>query len=74
MHKLTSGGCASIEDLAAELDLDRNEISLPLAFLAPDIITAILDGNHPVDLTAKHLKRLADLPMDWNEQRELLGF
>ena len=46
---------------------------LGCAFLAPDILEAILDGNHPVDLTVKQLSRRR-LPIDWVQQRIELGF
>ncbi len=45
---------------------------LPLAYLAPDIIEAILDGEAPLDLTIQRL--ITDLPLDWAEQRRQLGF
>ncbi len=43
-----------------------------LTVLAPDIVSAILNGRHPPDLTA----RLDDtrLPLDWSEHRRHLGF
>ena len=47
---------------------------LPLAFLAPDIVTSVLAGTQPVHLTTEMLTRRANLPLDWNEQRALLGF
>jgi DNA invertase Pin-like site-specific DNA recombinase len=48
---------------------------LRLPSLAPDIVTAIINGKHPPELCAKRLMRLAlKLPTDWNEQRKLLGF
>jgi site-specific DNA recombinase len=48
---------------------------LRLPSLAPDIITAIVNGKNPPQLTAKKLMRLAlELPVDWGEQRKLLGF
>ncbi len=47
---------------------------LPLGLLAPDIIEAILAGRQPIELTAKRLKRIRDLPVSWAEQRQLLGF
>jgi hypothetical protein len=48
---------------------------LRLPSLAPDVVTAIINGKHPVELSAKRLMRLAPkLPTDWNEQRKLLGF
>jgi DNA invertase Pin-like site-specific DNA recombinase len=45
---------------------------LPLAFLAPDIIEAILDGCQPADLNVQ--KMLSNLPLSWAEQRKRLGF
>ena len=48
---------------------------LRLPTLAPDIITAIINGKNPPQLTAKKLMRLsAHLPVDWAEQRKRLGF
>jgi hypothetical protein len=43
-----------------------------LAFLAPDIVTAILKGRHPPQLTANRLLDETRLPLDWRAQRELL--
>jgi site-specific DNA recombinase len=45
---------------------------LPLAFLAPDIVEAILAGRQPADLSVQ--KMLRDLPLSWAEQRKRLGF
>ena len=45
-----------------------------MSWLAPDIITAILDGRQPVQLTARHLMRCAEIPMEWQQQRQFLGF
>jgi DNA invertase Pin-like site-specific DNA recombinase len=45
-----------------------------LRFLAPDIVTAIIDGRQPVELTARQLLRISDLPHDWPGQRLALGF
>ena len=48
---------------------------LRLPSLAPDIVTAIINGKHPPQLSAKRLTRLAlKLPTDWAEQRKLLRF
>ncbi len=35
---------------------------------------AILAGRQPIELTAKQLKRIRDLPVSWVEQRRVLGF
>lgn len=45
-----------------------------LAFLSPDIVKAIMTGKAPETLTADKLIRHITLPIDWKEQRELLGF
>jgi DNA invertase Pin-like site-specific DNA recombinase len=44
-----------------------------LALLAPDIVQALEQGEYPVELNATKLTRMVPLPMDWDEQRELLG-
>ena len=46
--------------------------SLQLAFLAPDLGEAILDGTQPVALTAERLQRTGELPLLWDEQRAML--
>ena len=50
---------------------DRN--ILRLAFLAPDIQRAILDGRQPLDLNLEKLKGI-DIPLAWSKQRQALGF
>ena len=72
---LTSGRVSSIDQLAGYEGIPASEISrtLQLAFLAPDIAKSILQGTHPVDLTAQSLKRLGKLPARWRVQRHLLG-
>ena len=45
-----------------------------LTLLAPDIVSAILGGKHPPELTARRLLDDTRLPLDWNEQRRSLGF
>ncbi len=72
---LAKGRAISVRDLAQQNDRDPSEVSrtLPLAFLAPDIVDAILDGRQPLDLTPHQLKRLV-LPRRWDDQRCRLGF
>jgi hypothetical protein len=45
-----------------------------LGGLAPDIVTAILEGRQPANLTRTRLARTKALPLDWNEQRHMFGF
>ena len=46
---------------------------LRLAFLAPDIQRAILNGHQPLHLNLETLKNKA-IPLAWSQQRKLLGF
>ena len=45
-----------------------------LSYLAPDIVSAIIEGRQPPSLSGRRLLRAADLPFDWEGQRALLGF
>ena len=45
-----------------------------LTLLAPDIVSAVLSGRHPPELTARRLMDDTRLPLEWNEQRQRLGF
>ncbi len=44
-----------------------------LSCLAPDIVTALVEGRQPATLTARTLQDI-DLPIAWADQRALLGF
>jgi DNA invertase Pin-like site-specific DNA recombinase len=46
---------------------------LRLNYLAPDIVTAIMDGAQPRELTRRELLD-ANLPLDWALQRKMFGF
>jgi hypothetical protein len=67
---------SSIESAATKLRLTKTYYAmlLRLSFLAPDITAAILDGRQPVSPNRQKLARIGNLPIDWNEQRSLLGF
>ena len=76
LHQLNTEGHPTIASLAHHLGIDDGEISriLPLAFLAPDIVEAIVEGRQPVELTVRKLIRLKPLPALWADQRLALGF
>ena len=63
-----------LKEIAAEEGISSSYVTrlLRLAFLAPDIVTAILHGRHPPQLTANRLMDDTRLPLDWTAQRELL--
>ncbi len=75
-ENLLHGGARKFADLAKREKLNRSYYSqiLRLAYLAPDITTAILEGRQPADLTATMLIEHSHLPLSWQEQRAALGF
>ena len=74
-EKLTSGRYDSICAIAQEENLTRNYVTrvINLAFLAPDIVQKIIQGQQPIELFARRLIRMGPLPLAWKDQRILLG-
>jgi len=72
---LTDGSSKSMARIAAEHGTDFSEVSrlLPLAFLSPTIVDAILTGKQPIELNAQRLSRITGLPNSWTEQSALIG-
>lgn len=75
-QKIFKREVATVREISQNDVLDEGDVSrfLPLAFLAPDIVEAIIRGRQPTGLTAEKLKRLRNLPKSWEDQRKLLGF
>lgn len=65
----------SISELAKAKSLGPSQLSryIRVNYLAPDIQAAIMDGTQPESLTAWSLLN-GPLPLDWGQQRQLLGF
>ena len=74
LDAVTSGRVVSINELSDRLKRSRTYVGnvIKVAFLAPDITEAILAGTQPVDLKCADL--LKNLPLDWPDQRRVLGF
>jgi DNA invertase Pin-like site-specific DNA recombinase len=75
LDMLMTGEVASIKDLASIIQDRERHVGarLRLAFLAPDIVETILEGRQPPTLNAEQLIK-TNIPLDWSEQRRLLGF
>ena len=73
-EELATGRVRSLEELAKRDGITRRYIRrlVDLAFLSPLLVDAILQGRHPVALTATRLSEF-DLPLDWAEQHKLLA-
>ena len=61
------------EEIATEdaIPTDRVRKAIRYAFLAPDIVRAIIEGRQPVGLTSSYLLH-HPLPDDWEKQRVLV--
>jgi hypothetical protein len=64
----------SIDQLAKSQGRCRTHVAklIKLSYLAPDIVTMVLEGRQPAGLTRKRLMAV-DLPIRWAEQRVVLG-
>jgi site-specific DNA recombinase len=72
MDDLAHGRAASFAAIARREGRVERHIRLlaPLAFVSPRIVSALLDGSAPADLTLTRLARA--LPYSWTEQERLL--
>ena len=60
----------TFEEIATAENLSKRRIlqAIDLAFLAPDIVKSIIEGDQPIGLTAKWLGQ-HPLPSVWQDQR-----
>jgi len=74
-HLVMDHPSKSIAALASKHGKCRTRLGklVRLSCLAPDIVTAIVEGRQPEALTANRLSKL-ELPLAWPEQRKVLGF
>jgi site-specific DNA recombinase len=73
-ERVLEGKASNQRSLTVQAGVTRRYIGkvFDCAFLAPDIIEAILEGRQPRDLTFKKLS--AHIPLSWTEQRRQFGF
>ncbi|MBP6546844.1 MAG: hypothetical protein KA220_09015, partial [Phenylobacterium sp.] len=70
LRKLGAGADFAIDQAPASA---YERILVRLAFLAPDIQAAILEGRQPQGLTLHSLLK-GDIPPGWEDQRQRFGF
>jgi hypothetical protein len=70
--ELTADPQATTTTIAARDKLSERSLrmTLPLAFLSPDIVRAAIDGTLPF---GTGVMALAELPMDWEQQRQAIA-
>jgi site-specific DNA recombinase len=72
LNELITDPTASAESIAKREQCSVRKVNrtLSLAFLAPDLVKAAIDGRLPHGMG---VTRLADLPAEWSRQRRILG-
>jgi hypothetical protein len=76
-NRLNQDTTITVHDIAREerVGAPYLYILLRLAWLAPDIVSAIVNGRQPTTLNARLLMRLTpQLSGSWAEQRKMIGF
>jgi DNA invertase Pin-like site-specific DNA recombinase len=73
LNRLTGPSNMNTSGVASAFGIDRADVGriLPLAFLSPMMVDAILTGRHPASWTARRLAR-SDLPIIWADQEASL--
>ncbi len=67
---------STLEDIAARENISSSYVVrlIRLNYLAPDIVAAILAGKQPAEMTANKLMADTRLPLDWRDQRAMMGY
>jgi hypothetical protein len=71
---LLDGEVASIDELAAQLKLDRGHVgvTINLTYPSPRLTRAIVRGEQPVGLRRSHLQ-WSDLSLSWSAQEAAIA-
>lgn len=73
LDELTTDASITTESIARRENCNVRKVNMTisLAFLAPDLVKAAIDGRLPRGMG---IARLTDLPAEWSRQHEMLGF
>jgi hypothetical protein len=73
--EVASGRVRSLAQIARREGVTRRYVErlARLAFVAPAIVEAICRGQQPAELSAETLLNRINLPLEWSEQRNVLG-
>ena len=73
LEQLVSDPAANVEGIAKRegCSIRKVNMTISLAFLAPDLVKAAIEGRLPRGMG---VARLCDLPAEWSRQHQMLGF
>nr|WP_087575817.1 hypothetical protein [Sphingomonas sp. CDS-1] len=73
-REMEQGGSA--DEVAARLGYGREYLAdmIRTSYLSPNIISAIINGTQPANLTRRQLVRTDRIPLNWSAQEQLFGF
>ena len=73
LEQLASDPAANVEGIAKRegCSIRKVNMTISLAFLAPDLVKAAIEGRLPRGMG---VARLCDLPAEWSRQHRMLGF
>ncbi len=76
VRRLEANSSSTLEEVGTQQSMGAPYAArlMRLNYLAPEIVTAILNGRQPVGLTASKLMADTRLPIAWADQRKALGF
>ena len=72
LDEIISGAVTDVEQIAAreKCSIRKVNMTISLAFLAPDLVKAAIEGRLPRRLG---VARLCDCPAEWSRQYQILG-
>jgi site-specific DNA recombinase len=72
LNELITDATTNVESIAKreQCSVRKVNLTISLAFLAPNLVKAAIDGTLPHGMG---VTRLADLPAEWSRQRRILG-
>jgi site-specific DNA recombinase len=70
--EITAGAVTDVEQIAAreKCSVRKVNMTISLAFLAPDLVKAAVEGRLPRGIG---VARLSDAPAEWSRQYRILG-
>ena len=71
-NEIVTGKVTSVEQIAArdKCSVRQVNMTISLAFLAPDLVKAAVEGRLPRGIG---IARLRDAPVEWSRQHAMLG-